>query len=136
MKDVAKIAVQWWIDQLSIRNNILKDDSTNAISVSYHRRFDEEYPDNYSYLNWKVGNIAEKDLKLFEKLLIQEITLKIEQHKNMILGAAINAYGILKDVAEQSNIDINVFPIYTAMVIFDGKIEVSEGFYKPFKLIA
>ena len=129
-KEIVKAAVAYWVNFLKNPNDVVQDNGEPAQfamlnmlaklagDISYHQESIEEF-------EVELSNIIETNLNEFGRL-----TLSVDYHPDQNLSKALDA-GI-KDYKSMT-----IFPCKTSMVIDNdaNKVEVSEGYGKPWKTI-
>lgn len=108
---VAKVAAEWWIEQIKKRCTIL-------------------YPDRI--IKDRTGFVITDDffaeeLSRFQKFLTDEIRNHLQKFHSVYLGCCYTPDSMLLGIAKQSEVPITYFPIHAEMEIYHNSIHVSYG---------
>lgn len=108
---VAKVAAEWWIEQMKKRCTIL-------------------YPNRI--IRDRTGFVITDDflvdeLSRFQESLANEIRNKLQKSPFIYLGCCYSPDSMLSEIAKQSQISITYFPIHADMEIYHNSIRVSTG---------
>ena len=129
-KEIVKTAVAYWVNFLKNPNDVVQDNGEPtqfammnmlaklAGNISYS-------PESIEDFEVELSNIIETNLNEFGRL-----TLSVDYHPDQNLSKAL-------DVGIKDYNSMTIFPCKTSMVIDNdaNKVEVSEGYGKPWKTI-
>ena len=126
-EQIIKEAVNWWIEKIDNPNSFDNGDNSKKGQMANMLAM---------LLAVQSKNKLEKEqLEIFKDSLTEQVEYTLNLRGECILRTDYEPMWQLQKAAQLAQIDDSVFPWKTTMKINKDKIEVSEGYKKPYETI-